>query len=77
MSEHAPSRDATEYGKPFHIFYFKYPDYMMNIMPECITIDDSNGANMKCNYKGRYGDYLLKISPIGSHLYWNFDTVVR
>ena len=56
MSEHAPSRDATEYGKPFHIFYFKYPDYMINIMSPWLTLDELEGANTRRDYKGRDGE---------------------
>ena len=40
---------SKEDGKPFHIFCFKEPDYLMNIMELCTTLDDLEGGNTKHN----------------------------
>ena len=52
---------ATEFGKTFFIFFFKDPDYVMNIMSSWMTLDELEGASMKRNYKGRYGESLVKV----------------
>ena len=51
---------ATEYGKPLNIFFFKEPDYTMEIMPSWMNLDDLEGANTKHNYKGKDGESLVK-----------------
>ena len=62
---------ATEDGKPFLIFCFKYPNYVMKIMISWMTLDELEGANTKRNYKGRDGESLVKIfkyqQPFGFH----------
>ena len=68
---------ATEDGKSFSIFFFKEPDYMMNIMASWMTLDELEGADTKHNYKGRDGESLVKLSNIGSHLDCTFATVIR
>ena len=59
---------ATEDSKPFRIFYFKEPDYVMNIMASWMTLDELEGGNTKRNYKGRDGESLVKTSNISSPL---------
>ena len=53
--------DATEHGRLFRIFCFKYPDYAMKIMALCLTIDDMEGVNTKHNWNGRDGESQVKI----------------
>ena len=36
---------------PFCIFCFKEPNFVTNMMTLWATIDEPEGANMKCNYK--------------------------
>ena len=59
---------ATEYGKPFPIFCFKYPDYVINIMSSWMNLGEMEGDNTKHNYKGRDGESLVKNSNTSSHL---------
>ena len=62
---------ATVYGKPFCVFCFKDTEYEMRIMALWTTLDDLEGANTKCNYKGRDGESLVKMfkywQPFGLH----------
>ena len=67
---------ATEYGNPVHIFLFKYPRYLMNILESWMTLDNMEGVNTKHKYKGRDGESLVKFSNIGSHLDFNFNTFI-
>ena len=41
---------ATEYGNPVHIFLFKYPRYLMNILESWMTLDNMEGVNTKHKY---------------------------
>ena len=52
---------ATEENDPFHIFCFKFTDYVMKIMASCMTLDELEGVNTNLNYKGRDIEYLVKI----------------
>ena len=67
---------AKEDGRPLYILLFKYHEYMMNIMELYITLDEMVRSNMKHNYKGRDGQYLVKHSPISSHLDFTLGTAI-
>ena len=51
----------TEEGNKFHIFRLKEPDYVIKTMVSWMTLDDLEGDNTKRNYKGRGGEYLVKM----------------
>ena len=62
---------STEDGKPFRVFFLKYPEYVMKVMASWMTLDDMKGGKTRCNYKGRDGESLMKIfkfqQPFGFH----------
>ena len=62
---------ANEEGKPFKIFCFKEPDYVMNIMASWMTLDELEGANSKRVYKGVNGKTMSTTfkyrQPFGLH----------
>ena len=62
---------ATEEGKPFKIFCFKEPDYVMKIMASWMTLDELEGANTKRVYKGANGQTMSTTfkyrQPFGLH----------
>ena len=43
--------DATEDGRPFHIFCSKKPDYIMKIMASWMTLDDLEGPVRRATTK--------------------------
>ena len=67
---------ATEVGKTLCIFFFKDPDYVMNIMSSWMTLDELEGFNMKRNYKGRYGESLVKIFKYQQPFVLHFLTII-
>ena len=52
---------ATEDNKLFHIFFFKEPDSVMNIMSLWVTIGDLEGGDTKHKYKSRDDECLVSI----------------
>jgi hypothetical protein len=65
MTEEGPQ------GKPFKIFCFKEPDYVMKIMATWMTLDELPEANTRRDYIGRDGQSLVKLfkyrQPFGLH----------
>ena len=64
----------TEEGtkvKAFNIFCFKEPEYVMNIMATWMTLEELDGADTRREYKGRYGESLVRkfkyFHPLGLH----------
>ena len=52
---------VTEYIRQLRILYFKDNNYLMKTMAPQMALDDLEGNNTKFNYKGRDGNYLVKI----------------
>ena len=50
----------TEDSNPFQFLFLKDTNYGILIMALWTILDNPDGTNMKCNYKGRYGQYLVK-----------------
>ena len=46
-------------------------------MVSWITLYEPEGVNTNLNYKGRYGQYPVKKTSIGSRLYFTFGTIIR
>ena len=40
---------STEEGKPFRVFCFKEPDYVMKIMASWMNLDELEGSNTESN----------------------------
>jgi hypothetical protein len=55
MTEEGPQ------GRPFKIFCFKEPDYVMKIMATWMTLDELPGADTRQDYKGQDGQSLVKL----------------
>ena len=66
---------STEEGIPLSILCFNITDHRMKIMASCMTLDEMEGANMDCNYKGRDSESLVKNPDIGIHLDCTFATI--
>ena len=68
---------AIEEVKPIRIFGFNKPDYVMKIMSLWMTLDELEGVNMKRNYKGRYGESLVKVfkyqQPFVLHFLYHYQ----
>jgi hypothetical protein len=62
---------TTEEGKPFKIFCFKEPDYVMKIMASWMTLNELEGAQTKRDYKDASGRMVSKKfcyrQPFGLH----------
>jgi hypothetical protein len=63
--------EAGPDGKPFRIFCFKEPDYVMKIMASWMTLEELEGANTRRDYKDRDGRSLQRLftyrQPFGLH----------
>jgi hypothetical protein len=61
----------TEEGKPFRIFCFKEPDYVMKIMATWMTLDELEDHPTRREYKGPNGQTVVKTfkyrMPFGLH----------
>ena len=61
-------------GKEFNIFCFKEPEYVIKIMTTWMTLKELDGEGTRREYKGQYGQYLVRQSnygqPFGFHLYY-------
>ena len=66
----AITEDGPE-GKAFNIFCFKEPEYVMMIMATWMTLKELDGVDMRQEYKGRYGQSLIRQfkdwHPFGLH----------
>ena len=49
---------ATKEGKPFKIFCFKEPDYVMKIMASWMMLNELERGNTKRFYKGANGQTM-------------------
>ena len=61
--------DATEDGHPLRILCLKETDYVMKVMASWITLDELEGGNTKCNYKGRYGESIVTFFQISAAIW--------
>jgi hypothetical protein len=50
----------TEEGKPFRIYCFKEPDYVMKIMATWMTLDELEDAPTRREYKGANGQSVVQ-----------------
>jgi hypothetical protein len=61
----------TEEGKPFRIYCFKEPDYVMKIMATWMTLDELDDAPTRREYKNADGQLVVKAfkyrMPFGLH----------
>ena len=64
---------GTEDDKSFHILFLKETDYVIKIMALRMTLDDMEGANMKCTYLGRDGDSQVKMFKYRQMFGFNFQ----
>ena len=56
----AITEDGPE-GKAFNIFFFfKEPEYFMKIMATWTTLEELDGTDTRQEYKGRYGQSLVR-----------------
>ena len=79
-----PNRDADDVDvleamkeegpevKPFRIFCFKEPKYLMKIMASWMTLEELEGADKIFNYKGRDGQYLVNLFKYWHPIGFNF-----
>ena len=63
-------------GKAFKIF-FKYPEYVMNIMTTWMTLEDLDRADTRWEYKGQMVSPSPGFSSVAGHLDCTSATTTR